>query len=112
MILRISRCSSVTKIVGITPTVVPLLGSTSISGIGMKGAVAGFNQRASPCGGAAAAALGAAPMACAAAVSAAGALSDDCALSADCAHAQPAAAGASAIAAARAANTRRLNDAR
>jgi hypothetical protein len=44
--------------VGITPSVRPLCGSVSISGIGMNGAVAGLSQRATPEGGGAIGAAG------------------------------------------------------
>src|SRR5260370_11515847 len=46
--------------VGMAPSVSPLCGSVSKSGIGMKGAVAGSSQRASPEGGGATAPAGAA----------------------------------------------------
>src|ERR1700733_7299961 len=45
MILRMSSFSSVTKIVGMIPSVVPESGSTAISGTGMKGASCGSIQR-------------------------------------------------------------------
>src|ERR1700686_5506487 len=51
MIRSISSRVLVRSQVGITPSVSPLCGSVSISGIGMKGAFAGSNQRASPEGG-------------------------------------------------------------
>lgn len=44
MILRIAPFWSVESRVGMSPKVVPLLGSTSISGTGRKGAVEGFSQ--------------------------------------------------------------------
>src|SRR4030088_3180411 len=53
---RLLVCSQV----GMTPSVSPLCGAVSNSGIGMKGAVAGLSQRASPEGGGATAAAGAA----------------------------------------------------
>src|SRR5882762_4494218 len=53
---RVLVCSQV----GMTPSVSPLCGSVSKSGIGMKGDVAGSSQRARPDGGGAAAAAGAA----------------------------------------------------
>src|SRR6266481_1714698 len=51
MIRSISSRVLVRSQVGITPSVSPLCGSVSISGIGMKGAFAGSNQRASLEGG-------------------------------------------------------------
>jgi len=51
MIRSISSRVLVCSQVGITPSVSPLCGSVSISGIGMKGAFAGSNQRASLEGG-------------------------------------------------------------
>src|ERR1700722_15359828 len=48
MIWRISWMSSVLIQVGMSPSVVPLSGSTAISGTGMKGAVAGLNHLDSP----------------------------------------------------------------
>src|SRR5712671_8041347 len=53
---RLLVCSQV----GMTPSVSPLCGSVSNAGIGMKGAVAELSQRASPEGGGATAAAGAA----------------------------------------------------
>src|SRR6516225_4196983 len=47
----ISPRSLTSRKVAKTPSVTPLCGSTSISGMGMKGAVAGFSQRAMPLGG-------------------------------------------------------------
>src|SRR5271165_4527062 len=48
MILRISSCSSVIRTVGMSPSVVPLLGSESISGMGRNGAVDGSKNRIHP----------------------------------------------------------------
>src|ERR1700723_1429132 len=45
MILRMVSFSSVTKIVGMTPTVVPEFGSVPIYGTGMNGASFGSTQR-------------------------------------------------------------------
>src|ERR1700677_714595 len=45
MILRMSSFSSVTRIVGITPIVVPEFGSVPIYGTGMNGASCGSIQR-------------------------------------------------------------------
>src|SRR2546430_5141992 len=56
---RLLVCSQV----GSRPSVSPLCGSVSKSGIGMKGAVAGLSQRASPAGGGAAGAARAAALA-------------------------------------------------
>src|SRR5437879_12029930 len=55
MIRSISSRLLVCSQVGMTPSVSPLCGSVSNSGIGMKGAVAGSSQRASPEGATAAA---------------------------------------------------------
>src|SRR6266436_7930348 len=60
MIRSISSRLLVCSQVGMTPSVSPLCGAVSNSGIGMKGAVAGLSQRASPEGGGATAAAGAA----------------------------------------------------
>src|ERR1700759_2415245 len=50
MMRRTSPSALVSSQVGISPKVVPLFGSMSISGTGMNGAVDGSNQRARPCG--------------------------------------------------------------